>query len=84
MEMDIGEIARRLFKCLIEGFAVGLAAALIPRKGKMDMDEIVLVGVIAAAVFAVLDVFAPAVSFSVRQGAGLGLGFGVVGGVPTA
>jgi hypothetical protein len=45
----------------------------------MSTDKIVLLGMTAAAMFAILDLVAPSISTSVRQGAGLGLGFNLVG-----
>lgn len=79
MSFDLNEIITRLVKYLVEGMAVGFAAVLIPRKGRLDMEEIILIGLVAAAAFAVLDLFAPSVGYTARQGAGFGLGANLVG-----
>lgn len=63
-----------LIKYILEGFAVALAAYAIPQK-RVDPQEIAVIALVAAAVFAVLDQFAPAVASGARQGAGFGIGF---------
>ena len=68
----------RLVKYLVEGGAVALAAYFIPRR-TMDLQEVAMIAVTAAAVFAILDYFAPSVSMSARQGAGFGIGAMQVG-----
>ena len=70
--VDLGEIVRRLVKYILEGSAVAIAAYYIPRK-KMRMQEIMMIAITAAAVFAVLDLASP----SIAQGARLGAGFGI-------
>lgn len=68
-----------LVKYLVEGLAVAAAAFYIPRF-KSDLKEIALIALTAAAVFAVLDQFAPSVAIGARQGAGFGIGYKLVGG----
>lgn len=63
----------QLIKYLLEGLAVSLASNIIS-KGKLDVKEIVMLGVTAAATFLVLDYFAPSITAGARQGAGFGLG----------
>ena len=79
LNMDMSELARRAFKYLVEGLAVAAAAYYLPQK-KMNVEEIVMVGVTAAAAFAILDLLAPSVSTTARQGAGFGIGASLVGG----
>ena len=67
-----------LFKYVLEGLAVAVAAFFIPQR-KVDVTEIVMIGLTAAAVFAVLDQFSPTVGASARQGAGFGIGLNQVG-----
>lgn len=67
-----------LIKYLLEGLAVAVAAYLIPKK-KIEAKEIALIALTAAAIFAVLDQFAPLVALGARQGAGFGIGFQTVG-----
>lgn len=68
-----------LVKYLLEGLAVAAAAFYFPRY-KSNPMEIVLIALTAAAVFAVLDQFAPSVAAGARQGTGLGIGFKMVSG----
>ena len=76
--MDLSEVLNRAIKYLIEGVAVGLAVVLVPRKS-LDLQEVVAVAVVAAAVFAVLDLVSPSIGFTARQGAGFGIGANLVG-----
>jgi hypothetical protein len=73
MDSFMADLLTRIVKYLIEGVAVALAAALIPKK-PLPAGEIATVAVLAAAVFAVLDVLAPSMGASSRFGAGAGLG----------
>lgn len=69
-----------LVKYLLEGLAVAAAAFYIPKR-TADLKEIAMIAVTAAAVFAVLDQFAPAVSGGARQGAGFGIGYNITSGL---
>lgn len=82
-DLDIMEVVRRMVKYLVEGFVVALAALVIPKKA-LAFEEIVAIGVTAAAVFSLLDVYSPSISAAARTGTGLAIGGGVVGGYPTA
>ena len=66
-------------KYLLEGIAVSVAAYYLTNK-KTDLQEIVMLGVTAAVVFMILDLFAPSISLGARQGSGFGIGMGMVGG----
>ena len=75
---SIGEFVNRALKYLLEGLAVAVAAIYIPKKS-LPLDEIAALALVAAAVFALLDVLAPSVGVTARQGAGFGLGANLVG-----
>jgi ABC-type Co2+ transport system permease subunit len=75
---DYQEMFTRIVKYLIEGLVVGIVAAILPEK-PLSMDKIILLGLTAAAMFSILDLVAPSISASTRQGAGMGLGFKLVG-----
>lgn len=82
---DVKEILKRAVKYFIEGTMVAIAAFFIPEK-KMKVDEIIMIALTAAATFALLDMYAPSVGHTARQGAGFGIGAGLVqwptGGMP--
>lgn len=78
LTFDASELFVRLFKYIFEGFVLCIAAYFLPGR-KLEPSEIILLGLIAAATFAVLDLFAPAIGSSVRSGAGYGIGFNLVG-----
>lgn len=71
-------IMQELFKYLLEGLAVAFAAFFIPQR-KMELMEIVLIGLTAAATFSTLDVFSPSIAAGARQGSGFGIGLNQVG-----
>jgi hypothetical protein len=77
--LDIQEVMRRLISYLIEGLAVAVVAYLIPRGRKLNMDEIVVIGVTAAATFAILDMWTPRIGNAARMGAGFGIGGNIAG-----
>ena len=83
--INFQEIISRVIKYIVEGGAVAVAAYLIPRK-KIALQEIIMIALTAAAVFAILDLYAPGVGVATRQGAGFGLGSTLVGfgGIPVA
>ena len=74
---SMSEILSRLVKYALEGVAVALAAYYF--SGKLKINEIGMISLTAMATFAVIDVFAPQVSSGMRQGAGFGIGAGLVG-----
>lgn len=81
--MSLSSVLRRIINYLIEGFTVSFCAFVLPQK-KLNVHEVIMIGLTASATFAVLDIFSPMVGTSVRHGAGLGIGAGLVGfgGVP--
>ena len=72
------ELLIRILKYSVEGLVVAFAAFFLPGR-RPDVEEVFVIGMIAAAMFAVLDLFAPAVGQSVRQGAGFGMGMNLIG-----
>ncbi len=80
MDFSVGEFVNRALKYLLEGLAVAVAAIYIPKKA-LAMDEVATLALTAAAVFALLDVLAPSVGVTARQGAGFGIGTNLIGGL---
>lgn len=78
MDLSVTELVTRVVKYLLEGLAVAIAMVVIPRRVP-SLEEIVSVSVVAAVVFAILDLLAPSVGLTARQGAGFGLGANLVG-----
>ncbi len=71
---------KRVVKYLVEGIMVALAALVIPTQ-RLNMNEITLLALTAAATFSILDTFIPSMGASTRNGAGFGIGFNMVGGL---
>jgi len=77
---DLQEVIKRAVKYLVEGFAVAVAAYYIPKGNKkLEIEEITLIAVTAAATFAVLDMYAPSIGSAARQGTGFGIGANLSG-----
>ena len=74
---DLNELVKRAIKYLIEGLVVALAAFAIPKK-QLNVEEIIIIALTAAATFSILDVFIPAMGSSARGGAGFGIGANLV------
>lgn len=71
-----------LLKYLLEGVGVALAAYYIPRRN-LNLQEVAMIALTAAATFALLDQFSPSTAAGARQGTGFGIGYQTVtGGVP--
>lgn len=69
--IDFAQILERILKYLLEGIAVGLACYFT---AKLNIDQIIIIGITAAVTFAILDMYTPQVSSAVRMGAGIGIG----------
>ena len=77
-DLDISEFLKRAIKYIVEGIMVAIAAFSIP-KHKLNVEEVTIIALSAAATFAVLDVFVPSMASSARGGAGFGIGANLVG-----
>uniref|UniRef100_A0A6C0BLW4 Uncharacterized protein n=1 Tax=viral metagenome TaxID=1070528 RepID=A0A6C0BLW4_9ZZZZ len=67
-----------LLKYLFEGLAVAVATYLIP-SSRLSYMDVLIVGLTAAAVFAILDQFSPSVATGARQGSGFAIGYQQIG-----
>lgn len=75
--IDIAELVKRIIKYLVEGFMVAIAAYAIPKRS-LNIEEIILIALTAAATFSILDTYIPSMGVNARSGAGLGIGFNMV------
>eukprot|EP00798_Chlamydomonas_sp_ICE-L_P030990 gene30990-7098_t len=78
VSFDASEILIRFLQYIFEGLMVAVAAYFIPNT-KLPPKDLMMISLVGAATFAVLDLFAPAVGSSVRNGAGFGIGANLVG-----
>jgi ABC-type Co2+ transport system permease subunit len=76
--IDVGELVKRIIKYLVEGLMVAIAAYAIPKRS-LNIEEIVLIALTAAATFSILDTYIPSMGVSARSGAGFGIGAKLVG-----
>ncbi len=80
---DVNELIKRIIKYLVEGFMVALAAYAIPKRS-LNIEEILMIALTAAATFSILDTYVPVMGISARSGTGLGIGLKLSGVVPGA
>ena len=77
---NVTELVKRIVKYLIEGLMVAIAAFAIPKKS-LNLEEVIILALSAAATFSILDVFVPSISESTKNGLGMGLGLNMIGGL---
>jgi ABC-type Co2+ transport system permease subunit len=75
--INVAELVKRIIKYLVEGLMVAIAAYAIPKRS-LNIEEIVLIALTAAATFSILDTYVPSMGASARSGAGMGIGFNMV------
>jgi ABC-type Co2+ transport system permease subunit len=75
--VNIGELVKRIIKYLVEGLMVAIAAYAIPKRS-LNMEEIILISLTAAATFSILDTYVPSMGVTARSGAGFGIGANLV------
>jgi ABC-type Co2+ transport system permease subunit len=75
--INVAELVKRMIKYLVEGLMVALAAYAIPKRS-LNMEEIILISLTAAATFSILDTYIPSMGVSARTGAGFGVGANLV------
>tara|TARA_Y100000768_G_scaffold50183_2_gene32725 strand:+ start:7230 stop:7478 length:249 start_codon:yes stop_codon:yes gene_type:complete len=76
--VDLIDLIKRAIKYIVEGLMVAIAAFAIPKKS-LNLDEIALIALTAAATFSILDTYVPSMAVQARSGAGLGIGANLVG-----
>ena len=75
--VNISELVKRIIKYLVEGLMVAIAAFAIPKRS-LNIEEIVLIALTAAATFSILDTYIPSMGMNARSGAGFGIGANLV------
>ena len=75
--VNLSELVKRLVKYLVEGLMVAIAAYAIPTRS-LNLEEIMLIALTAAATFSILDTYVPSMGASARTGAGFGIGANLV------
>lgn len=78
MHVNFKEVLKRAIKYLVEGLMVAICASILPKKS-LDVEEIAILALTAAATFSILDTYIPSIGASTKNGVGLGLGLGLSG-----
>ena len=71
------ELCKRVVKFLVLGSVVAISALLI--QSKLKAEAVIMLSLVSAATFAILDMYAPTIAPHAQQGAGLGIGLSMVG-----
>jgi len=77
--MNSRELCKRVVKLLILGLVVAFASLLIGRS--KNIEEAVMLALIASAMYGVLEQFAPSMVDNAKLGTGFALGSALVGGI---
>ena len=77
MYIDFREVLKKVIKYIVEGLMVAIACFAIPKKS-LDIEEIAILALVAAATFSILDTYIPPMGESARTGAGFGIGANLV------
>lgn len=75
---DLQEMINRIIKYFVEGLMVAFAAFAIPQRS-LNLEEIAMIALTAAATFSILDTYIPSMGANARTGAGFGIGANLVG-----
>lgn len=75
--INVSELIKRIIKYLVQGLMVAIAAYAIPKRS-LNIEEIVLLALTAAATFSILDTYVPSMGVTARSGAGFGIGANLV------
>jgi ABC-type Co2+ transport system permease subunit len=75
--VNIEQLLKRTIKYLVEGLMVAIAAFAIPKRS-LNLEEIILIALTAAATFSILDTYIPSMGATARSGAGFGIGANLV------
>ena len=59
--IDLKELLKRAIKYVVEGLMVALVAYSIPKRS-LNLDEIALIALTAAATFSILDTYVPSMA----------------------
>ena len=78
--INIAELVKRVIKYLVEGLMVAIVAFAIPKRS-LNLDEIAIISLTAAATFSILDTYLPSMAAPARLGAGFSIGSKLVGGM---
>jgi hypothetical protein len=78
MYVNFREVLKRAIKYLIEGLMIAIVCFAVPKKS-LDIEEIAIIALVAAATFSILDTYIPTIGTSARTGAGFGIGANLVG-----
>jgi hypothetical protein len=77
LSLDTRTLCKMVVKYITLGLVIAIVCLILPKQ-KLDLEAVISLALVAAATFAILDLFAPTLSAPAQLGAGLGIGYGMV------
>lgn len=77
VSLDTRTLCKMVVKYITLGLVIAIVCLILP-KPKLDLEAVIALALVAAATFAILDLFAPTLSGPAQLGAGLGIGYHLV------
>lgn len=78
MSLDTRTLCKMVVKYITLGLVIAIVCLILPKQ-KLDLEAVIALALVAAATFAILDLFAPTLSGAAQLGAGIGIGANLVG-----
>ena len=73
------ELCKKVIKYILQGAIVGICVLLL-NKNKPDFEAVVALSLITSATYAIIELFAPSLTFPLNLGVGFGIGNSLVMG----
>ena len=77
ISLDTRTLCKMVVKYITLGLVIAIVCLILPKQ-KLDLVAVIALALVAAATFAILDLFAPTLSGPAQLGAGIGIGFNMV------
>ena len=78
ISLDTRTLCKMVVKYITLGLVIAIVCLILPKQ-KLDLEAVIALALVAAATFAILDLFAPTLSGPAQLGAGIGIGANLVG-----
>ena len=72
------ELCKKVIKYILQGMVVSICVLLL-QKIKPDFEAVVALGLVTSATYAIIELFAPSLTFPLNLGVGFGIGSSLTG-----
>ena len=77
ISLDTRTLCKMVVKYITLGLVIAIVSLVLPKQ-KLDLEAVIALALVAAATFAILDLFAPTLADPARFGLGAGIGWQLV------